>query len=66
MAFDDQVGTRTGISSRASSAGWRSGAIEHGVLMGHSEQLIGHFQTYACGPGSLTNQAIGFSVLGSA
>jgi hypothetical protein len=24
--------------------GVASGALDHGVLMGHSEQLIGHFQ----------------------
>ena len=33
-----------GARRDASSAASRSGALEHGVLMGRSEQLIGHFQ----------------------
>jgi hypothetical protein len=44
MAFDDQVGVEDRILVEGAHAGIASGALEHGVLLGHSEQLIGHFQ----------------------
>ena len=45
MAFDDQVGLEDrdlveGVHRGMAAAG----GLEHGYLMGHSEQLIGHFQ----------------------
>jgi phenylpropionate dioxygenase-like ring-hydroxylating dioxygenase large terminal subunit len=48
MAFDDQVGGEDralveGVQ-RGLAAAPLAGAIEHGYLLGHSEQLIGHFQ----------------------
>ena len=39
LAFDDQVGREDACSSRACSAASASGALEHGVVMGRSEQL---------------------------
>ena len=44
MAFDDQVGIEDRGLVEGVQRGMASGAIEHGYLMGHSEQLIGHFQ----------------------
>jgi hypothetical protein len=44
MAFDDQVGIEDRVLVEGVHAGIASGALEHGVLMSHSEQLIGHFQ----------------------
>ena len=45
MAFDDQVGIEDRALVEGVQRGIASGALEHGYLMGHSEQLIGHFQT---------------------
>jgi len=44
MAFDDQVGTEDKALVEGVQRGIASGALEHGYLMGRSEQLIGHFQ----------------------
>jgi hypothetical protein len=44
MAFDDQVGIEDRALVEGVHRGISSGALEHGYLMGHSEQLIGHFQ----------------------
>ena len=44
MAFDDQVGIEDRALVEGVHRGIASGALEHGYLMGHSEQLIGHFQ----------------------
>jgi carnitine monooxygenase subunit len=44
MAFDDQVGIEDRGLVEGVQRGMASGALEHGYLMGHSEQLIGHFQ----------------------
>jgi choline monooxygenase len=44
MAFDDQVGVEDRVLVEGVQRGVGSGALEHGYLMGHSEQLIGHFQ----------------------
>ena len=44
MAFDDQVGIEDRTLVEGVHRGIASGALEHGYLMGHSEQLIGHFQ----------------------
>ena len=44
MAFDTQVGNEDRALVEGVHRGMASGALEHGVLMGHSEQLIGHFQ----------------------
>ena len=44
MAFDDQVGVEDRVLVEGVQRGLASGALEHGVLMGRSEQLIGHFQ----------------------
>jgi choline monooxygenase len=44
MAFDDQVGIEDRGLVEAVHRGIAGGEIEHGYLMGHSEQLIGHFQ----------------------
>jgi phenylpropionate dioxygenase-like ring-hydroxylating dioxygenase large terminal subunit len=44
MAFDDQVGIEDRILVEGAQRGIASGALEHGYLMGRSEQLIGHFQ----------------------
>ena len=44
MAFDDQVGKEDRKLVEDVQRGIGSGAIERGVLMGRSEQLIGHFQ----------------------
>ena len=45
MAFDDQVGREDRVLVEGVQRGVSSAALEHGVLMGRSEQLIGHFQT---------------------
>jgi choline monooxygenase len=44
LAFDDQVGREDAILVAGVQRGVSSGAIERGVLMSRSEQLIGHFQ----------------------
>ncbi|MGH3009989.1 MAG: aromatic ring-hydroxylating oxygenase subunit alpha [Gaiellaceae bacterium] len=44
MAFDDQVGKEDRALVEAVQRGVASGALERGVLMGRSEQLIGHFE----------------------
>jgi choline monooxygenase len=44
MAFDDQVGSEDKVLVEGVQRGIASGALEHGYLMGRSEQLIGHFQ----------------------
>ena len=44
MAFDDQVGVEDRALVEGVHRGMASGALEHGVLLSHSEQLIGHFQ----------------------
>ena len=44
MAFDTQVGIEDRGLVEGVQQGVASGALEHGVLMGRSEQLIGHFQ----------------------
>jgi choline monooxygenase len=54
MAFDDQVGIEDRALVEGVHRGISSGALEHGYLMGHSEQLIGHFQ-------ALTREALQLS-----
>jgi choline monooxygenase len=44
MAFDDQVGIEDRMLVEGVQRGIASGALDHGYLMGRSEQLIGHFQ----------------------
>jgi phenylpropionate dioxygenase-like ring-hydroxylating dioxygenase large terminal subunit len=44
LAFDDQVGREDRGLVEGVQRGVASGALGHGVLMGRSEQLIGHFQ----------------------
>ena len=44
MAFDDQVGQEDVKLVEGVQRGVSSGALERGVLMSRSEQLIGHFQ----------------------
>jgi carnitine monooxygenase subunit len=44
MAFDDQVGIEDRALVEGVHRGMAGGGVEHGYLMGHSEQLIGHFQ----------------------
>jgi choline monooxygenase len=44
LAFDDQVGREDTKLVEGVQRGVASGALERGVLMSHSEQLIGHFQ----------------------
>jgi phenylpropionate dioxygenase-like ring-hydroxylating dioxygenase large terminal subunit len=44
LAFDDQVGREDRGLVEGVQRGIASGALEHGFLMGRSEQLIGHFQ----------------------
>ena len=44
MAFDDQVGNEDRVLVEGVQRGLTGGGLEHGFLMGHSEQLIGHFQ----------------------
>ncbi len=44
MAFDDQVGREDRALVEGVQRGVSSGALERGVLLGRSEQLIGHFQ----------------------
>ena len=44
IAFDDQVGREDQALVAGVQRGVASGALERGVLMGRSEQLIGHFQ----------------------
>jgi len=52
MAFDAQVGLEDRGLVEGVHRGMAAGALDHGVLMGRSEQLIGHFQ-------SLTAAALG-------
>jgi phenylpropionate dioxygenase-like ring-hydroxylating dioxygenase large terminal subunit len=44
LAFDDQVGREDRALVEGVQRGVGSGALEQGVLMSRSEQLIGHFQ----------------------
>jgi phenylpropionate dioxygenase-like ring-hydroxylating dioxygenase large terminal subunit len=44
MAFDTQVGNEDRVLVEGVHRGMASGALDHGVLMGRSEQLISHFQ----------------------
>jgi phenylpropionate dioxygenase-like ring-hydroxylating dioxygenase large terminal subunit len=44
LAFDDQVGREDRALVEGVQRGVGSGALESGVLMSRSEQLIGHFQ----------------------
>jgi choline monooxygenase len=44
IAFDNQVGQEDLKLVEGVQRGIASGALEHGVLMSHSEQLIAHFQ----------------------
>jgi carnitine monooxygenase subunit len=44
MAFDDQVGREDRALVEGVQRGLAGGGLEHGYLMGRSEQLIGHFQ----------------------
>jgi hypothetical protein len=44
LAFDTQVGQEDVALVEGVQRGVASGALEHGVLMSGSEQLIGHFQ----------------------
>jgi len=44
LAFDEQVGREDATLVEGVQRGVSSGALEHGVLMSRSEQLIGHFQ----------------------
>jgi len=44
MAFDDQVGREDRALVEGVHRGVAAGVLEHGVLMGRSERLIGHFQ----------------------
>jgi carnitine monooxygenase subunit len=44
MAIDDQVGKEDRALVEGVHRGMASGGLEHGWLMGRSEQLIGHFQ----------------------
>ena len=44
LAFDDQVGREDRVLVEGVQRGVASGALDHGVLMSHSEQLIAHFQ----------------------
>ena len=52
MRFDDQVGEEDRALVEGVQRGLDAGGIEHGHLMGQSEQLIGHFQ-------ELTRAALG-------
>ena len=45
MAFDDQVGSEDRALVEGVHRGVTSGALERGVLLSRSEQLIGHFQS---------------------
>jgi len=44
MALDTQIGSEDRVLVEGAQRGMESGALEHGVLMGRSEQLISHFQ----------------------
>jgi choline monooxygenase len=44
LAFDEQVGREDADLVAGVQRGVSSGALERGVLMSRSEQLIGHFQ----------------------
>src|SRR3954449_4100262 len=52
MSFDDQVGIEDRLLVEGVQHGMAAGGVEHGYLMGQSEQLIGHFQ-------ALTRTALG-------
>jgi choline monooxygenase len=45
LAFDQQVGREDLDLVEGVQRGVAAGAVEHGFLMSHSEQLIAHFQT---------------------
>ena len=49
FAFDDQVGREDRALVEGVQRGVVSGAVEHGVLMSPSEQLIAHFQALTAG-----------------
>jgi choline monooxygenase len=49
VAFDDQVGAEDTALVEAVQAGAASGLVPDGVLLGHDEQLIAHFQAYVAG-----------------
>jgi choline monooxygenase len=44
MAFDDQVGSEDKVLVEGVHRGVTAGALDHGFLLGRTEQLIGHFQ----------------------
>jgi len=44
LEFDEQVGAEDRVLVERVQKGLRSGAVEHGRLMGDSERLIAHFQ----------------------
>ena len=44
LAFDDQVGAEDTVLVERVQKGVRSGALEHGRLLGESERLVAHFQ----------------------
>jgi choline monooxygenase len=44
LEFDDQVGREDRVLVEGAQRGIGSGALEHGYLLGRSEQLIAHFQ----------------------
>ena len=44
LALDDQVGREDRVLVEGAHRGIASGALEHGYLLGRSEQLIAHFQ----------------------
>jgi choline monooxygenase len=52
LAFDHQVGREDRALVEGVQRGVATGAVEHGVLMSHSEQLVAHFQ-------ALTSAALG-------
>jgi hypothetical protein len=45
MELDDRVGREDRDLVEGVQRGMTAGGVEHGFLMGHSEQLIGHFQS---------------------
>jgi phenylpropionate dioxygenase-like ring-hydroxylating dioxygenase large terminal subunit len=49
MALDDQVGAEDRELVERVHAGMRAGAVDHGVLLPASEQLIAEFQTLVAG-----------------
>jgi hypothetical protein len=45
IALDDQVGAEDRVLVERVHAGMAAGAVEHGVLLARSEQLLAEFQT---------------------